>query len=136
MQVTKSFRLAICLSKLAVQVEMEKASVYNVELNFVDSRWYNFVNFPAFVNFPTWLKRFKPLFHWTILVLRGNVILSNFSAKEKHFFWAILALKSTVLLSNFSAEKHCFTPGVLLSDFSAEKHCFAEQKWECQMSEN
>ena len=26
---------------------------FNVELNFVDSRWYNFVNFPAFVNFPT-----------------------------------------------------------------------------------
>ena len=67
-----------------------------------------------------------------ILAPRGNVILSNFSAKEKHCFWAILALKSTVLLSNFSAEKHCFTPGVLLSDFSAEKHCFAGQKWECQ----
>ena len=73
------------------------------------------------------LKCFKPLFHWTILALRGNVILSNFSAKEKHCFWAILALKSTVLLSNFSAEKHCFTPGVLLSDFSSEKHCFAER---------
>ena len=27
-QVTKSFRLAICLSKLAVQIEMEKAFVY------------------------------------------------------------------------------------------------------------
>ena len=111
----------------------------------------------ARLNYVTWLKRLKGLFHWMILALRGTVILSNFSAKEKHCFWVILALKSTVLLGNFSAEKHCFTPGfywailalkstvllrpterflalkstVLLSDYTAEKHYFAGPKWEC-----